>query len=621
MRFLVILGFVFTSFSLFSQGLTAEEEKLFIELSNTIDKDLAITNDYYNRAVLNAKKADTIAAISDYSKAIELNSDQEDVFNSFINRGALYQKQKNFQLALNDYNSALEIQPKSALAMNNRGFLKQEQQLYSAAIADFDLAISFDQKHERAYVNKLNILQLLGKTKEAKAVCDALILALPNDERSYITRADFFVSTGDLYAALLDWNRAEEFAISNPDFYIERSKFKDDILNDNKGAVEDCQKAIETNPLNAYYYFMQSRPQFDLQAFYLVLKNCTKAIELDPKLGDAYVMRANVEDMFGMTQEAIKDYETAISINPTDLDAYNQLIITLGVQGSYEEALITANRFLTQSPNHYEMLSNRVKIYLGLNKMIEAFNDLKTLQTIEPKNSFGYYLSGYLNDSIGEREIACQEMLKADRLNSIQAHNFLYEKCPELIDPTSLKLEKLFYDALALEDQLKLKEAILKYDELVVLAPDSALFYYNRGKVKRTLELHKEAIVDYNSAIQLFPNEVTFWVSRAVSELYSKDTIACINTLKKAIEINPSYPMSYFNLGSVLFEKKHYEDAIPFLELAIFYQSFYPKAHMCLGECYVQLKNYSSACEVYKRAEEIGINEAFAKRVKVCNFK
>jgi tetratricopeptide (TPR) repeat protein len=366
---------------------------------------------------------------------------------------------------------------------------------------------------------------------------------------------------------------------------------------------------------------MQSRPQFDLQAFDLVLKNCTKAIELDPKLGDAYVMRANVEDMFGMTQEAIKDYETAISINPTDLDAYNQLIIALGVQGNYEEALITANRYLTHAPNDYEMLSNRVKIYLGLNKMNEALNDLKTLQTIEPKNSFGFYLSGYLNDSIGKSEIACQEMLKADRLNSIQAHNFLYEKCPELMDPTSLKLEKLFYDALALEDQRKFKEAILKYDELIVLAPDSALFYYNRGKVKRTLELHKEAIVDYNSAIQLFPNEVTFWVSRAVSELYSRDTIASVNTLKKAIEINPSYPMSYFNLGSVLFEKKHYEEAIPFLELAIFYQSFYPKAYMCLGECYVQLKNYSRACEVYKRAEEIGINEAFAKRVKVCNFK
>lgn len=620
MRFLIIFGIVFSPINLFSQILNSDEEKVFTELSNTINKKEATSSEYFNRGTLHAKKGDTIAAIDDYTMSLELNSDQEIVFNSLINRGSLYQKQKNYQLALNDYNSALDIHPKSALALNNRGFLKQEQQLYSAALDDFDLAISFDQKHERAYVNKLTILQLLGKRNEAKAVCDALIMALPNDERSYITRADFFVSTGDLYAALLDWNRAEEFAKSNPDFYIERSKFKDDVLNDDNGAIEDCQKAIEMNPMNANYYFMLSRPQFDLQAFDLVLKNCTKAIELDPMYGDAFVMRANVEDMFGMTAEAIKDYETAITLNSKDADAYNQLIIALGTQGNYEKALLTVNRFLELVPNHYEMLSNRVKIYLGLNKMSDAFNDLNTLQTIDPKNSFGFYLSGYLNDSIGKREIACQEMLKADRLNSIQAHNFLYEKCPELIDPTSLKLEKLFYDALALEDQRKFKEAILKYDELVVLAPDSALFYYNRGKVKRTLELHKEAIVDYNSAIKLFPTEVTFWVSRAVSELYSKDTIASINTLKKAIEINPSYPMSYFNLGSVLYEKKHFEEAIPFLELAIFYQSFYPKAHLCLGECYVQLKNYSRACEVYKRAEAIGINEAFAKRVKVCNL-
>lgn len=613
--------FVFISQYGLSQLPTTEEEKILIELNGTIQSNKGTSNDYFNRAILYIKLGDSLKALSDYSQAIDLKSNQKDVFNALLNRGSLYQLQKNYNSALKDYNSALEIQPKSALVMNNRGYLRMEQGLYNDAISDFNLAIEWDKFHERAYVNKIEAHRIIGQKKEAIETCNALILALPNDIRTYVTRADFHVLMGDYFEALNDWNLAELVAKDQADFYIERSKFKDDIINDNIGAVQDCERAILIDPKNGSYYFMKSRPLFDLQEFDQVIENCNKAIELNPDLGDAYVMRANIEDMFGLMNEAISDYEKAISINPKDLDAYNQLLILYGNRFMYKEALAAVNRYLILDSRNYEMISNRAKMNYALNDLKGTLRDLEQLKEIDPKNSFSFYFSGYINDSIGNKNIACQDMLIADNLNSIQAHEYIFRKCPELMDPTAYYLEKVFYEALDLEKNRNFQEAMRKYDELISLAPDSAVFYYNRGKLKRQMEMHKEAIIDYNLAISKYPNEVSFWVSRAISEYYSKDTLGAITTYKRSIEIDPQYAMSYFNLASLFFEMKNYQEAIKYCELAIFYQSDYVKAHLLLGECYITLKNYSKACEVFKRAEDQGINEAFAKRVKICNLK
>lgn len=612
--------FVFISQYGLSQLLTIEEEKILLELNGSIQSNKGTSKDYFNRAILYIKLGDSLKALNDYTHAIEIKSNQDIVFNALLNRGSLYQKQKNYNDALEDYNSALEIQPKSALVMNNRGFLRLEQGLYSDAISDFNLAIEWDKFHELAYVNKIEVYRIQGKHKEAIETCNALILAIPNDVRSYVARADYYVSLGNYFEALNDWNLAELVAENQADFYIERSKFKDDVLNDDPGAINDCEKAISLNPLNGMYYFMKSRPLFDLQEFEKVIENCNKAIQLDSNLGDAYVMRANVEDMFGLMNDAIADYEKAISIKPNDLDAFNQLLILYGSRYMYKDALKAANRYLLLDSSNYEMISNRAKINFSLNDLTATMRDIERLKAIDPKNSFGFYFSGFIHDSIGNKNLACQNMLIASNLNSIQAHEYVFKKCSELMDPKAYKLEKIFYEAVELENQRKFPEAIKKYDELIGLAPDSAVFYYNRGKIKRHLEMHLEAIKDYNLAIAKYPNEVSFWVSRAISEYYSKDTLGAIATYKRSIEIDPLYAMSYFNLASLLFELKNYQESIKYLDLAIFYQADYVKAHLLLGECYVSIKNYTKACEVFKRAEDRGINEAFAKRVKICNL-
>jgi tetratricopeptide (TPR) repeat protein len=72
-------------------------------------------------------------AISDYTKAIEINPKNAD---TYYNRGLIYYKQRNFTQAISDFTKAIEINPKNAGAYNNRGVAYYIEREYRKAWAD-----------------------------------------------------------------------------------------------------------------------------------------------------------------------------------------------------------------------------------------------------------------------------------------------------------------------------------------------------------------------------------------------------------------------------------------------------------------------------------------------------
>ncbi|MFM6787580.1 MAG: tetratricopeptide repeat protein, partial [Microcystis panniformis] len=75
---------------------------------------------YYNRGLLYSDLQKYDLALSDYSKAIEINPNYAE---AYLNRGNLYYNQQKYELALSDYSKAIEINPNYAYAYYNRGIL------------------------------------------------------------------------------------------------------------------------------------------------------------------------------------------------------------------------------------------------------------------------------------------------------------------------------------------------------------------------------------------------------------------------------------------------------------------------------------------------------------------
>lgn len=76
--------------------------------------------EYYNRGGDHVKAGLYDEAITDYSKAIELDPRYAEAYS---NRGFVYGRKGQFDAAIADYNKAIELNPKIAEVYNNRGFV------------------------------------------------------------------------------------------------------------------------------------------------------------------------------------------------------------------------------------------------------------------------------------------------------------------------------------------------------------------------------------------------------------------------------------------------------------------------------------------------------------------
>lgn len=76
---------------------------------------------FFNRGCEKARLQDYRGAISDFSKSIEINPNNESAYN---NRGAIKAKLHDYTGAIVDYDKSIQIQPTFGHAYYNRGIIK-----------------------------------------------------------------------------------------------------------------------------------------------------------------------------------------------------------------------------------------------------------------------------------------------------------------------------------------------------------------------------------------------------------------------------------------------------------------------------------------------------------------
>ena len=382
-------------------------------LNQSIESGKGTAENYFNRGNLHFFFKDTAQALADFSEAISLDKDFD---MAYLSRGTVYQKQHQYQLAEADFNSAIKLGKFPSIALNNRGFLYQNWDKVDRAIKDYERAIKLDPTHTQPYMNLVDVYMSRGEEPAAFTKLDEMVAARPKDPKAYTTRSEVYKNAGRFREAMDDLNKAVEISQNDPEFLIERAKFKDDCIYDDLGAIEDCDLAIQQEPNIAEYYYQRSRPMYDLADYVGVLENCEKAIELNPKHVHALIMKANVTDMYEMHDEARELYERAISIAPNEYDGYKQLSISEFAQGKKKKALSTLETYMNRGNFHKDITEQHGKIAADLKQFDVSLKDFSELIERYPDNPTYYFFRGVTQDSIGNYEAACDDMVKSDQL-------------------------------------------------------------------------------------------------------------------------------------------------------------------------------------------------------------
>ena len=161
--------------------------------------------EYYNRGNIYGKQGNLTQAISDYTKAIEVNPNYTE---AYYNRGNTYEKQGNLTQAISDYTKAIEINPKYAAAYCNRGNAYQTQGNLKEAISDYTKALEINPNFAGVYINRGDVYQTQGNLPLAIADYNKALEISPNDSTSLYNRGLAYYGAEQYGKALTDYTTA-----------------------------------------------------------------------------------------------------------------------------------------------------------------------------------------------------------------------------------------------------------------------------------------------------------------------------------------------------------------------------------------------------------------------------
>ena len=224
------------------------------------------------RAGRDLEKKDTIQAINDINKALELNPQDP---NMYFQRGKIMARMLNHTAAERDFTLNFNMQP-NVEALLGRSIERRYLHKYDAAYRDIFQAATLNPNNPKIFYSFGNLQVATKNYKEADSSYSRVIQLMPNYAEAYNNRAYCELFTGNYYGTIADCNQALKLMGQNPS----------PIVFDNLG-----QAYRELNKLDsAFIYF-------------------NEAVGLDHNFAQAYFERGKAYLKINNLDNACKDWK------------------------------------------------------------------------------------------------------------------------------------------------------------------------------------------------------------------------------------------------------------------------------------------------------------------------
>lgn len=209
----------------------------------------------------------------------------------FYKRAVLKYKDKDYGGAITEYTRAIDLNNSSAVLYNNRGVCKYKMQRYSEAIEDYTKAIDADPNYVHAYFNKGNSHMGIGEYDQALIAYDKTLEIDPNYKKAYVNRSKVMYQQGNYDGSIADLNKGLELGARNKEklhlelgnAYLQLNKLDE--------ALSNYNDALKIN--GNYYKAIVNRGQVYIKQgeWDLAIADFNMALRLDPTNGEGYFYR------------------------------------------------------------------------------------------------------------------------------------------------------------------------------------------------------------------------------------------------------------------------------------------------------------------------------------------
>lgn len=433
-------------------------------------------------------------------------------------RGQQYQIGGEYSPALNDLSEALRLAPDNPSYLSERGDIHRNLNLYVEALADYARALQIKADYYPAIVGRAHTYLKMHDASDCIADCNRA-LEMGRRGEALTIRGFAYIDSHQYALALDDF----ESAIADQPDYHTTYEGKALALYNLRRQADAVAVLSEAEGLDLCSANCIAR----VGMTYLRIKEPNKAIILfdralkqapeDPRLlTDRGRVHIRLEDY----AHAIADFDQAISVQPSYHRAYEEKAYALLCSGDSSAALQVLEEAGAPREACAQCMFIRGQIFLELGKCTEALQEVDSCITIRPCDATAVACRGEILAALGENEKALAAFDHAITLDP-DCHRAYAKKgrllgtlkrCEEAVACLSqgVRTEPCCTDCLALRGREysgmgELRKALEDWNRVIVLMPDNAFAYDNRGMLLLEMRRYDEALSDLSRVGQLRP--------------------------------------------------------------------------------------------------------------------
>lgn len=294
-----------------------------------------VADAFVKRGAAHTAKGEVDKAISDYTRAIEINPESAD---SFVMRAELYAAKGEHDKAISDYSNAIGLNADSnsgydhsywlnskiAVVYYNRGNDFAEKHQHNKAILSFDKALELEPKFARAYNNRGTAYY--NKSMSAKDVSVDIKEIIGNPMVNFLQLLPGSEPPARDFAerAFLDFTKAIELKPEYAEAYYNRGTAYG-YQGHYEKAIADFTCAIEKSHLYAEAYYNRGNAYAEKGSYDKAISDYTKTIEIIPEFTEAYYNRGNVFILMpGETEKACSDWKHACELGECEAFSFGK---------------------------------------------------------------------------------------------------------------------------------------------------------------------------------------------------------------------------------------------------------------------------------------------------------
>ena len=529
-------------------------------------------------------------------------------------------QERRYEEAVGEFQLVLKALPQHPEILSNLGLAYHLKGSYTEAIAAFKKALEINPGLVAA--NLFLGIDYLKLNEPSKAISplQKVLRLQPRNSDARLALGTAYLGQRQYLQAARELEIAARAAPENPETWYQLGKMRLKLGDEAANHLRE----LDPNKTTLWTRLLMAEISLGRGRYRTTERELKKLRSEYPSSPGVHSMLGGLYLIEGRNTEAEEQFKEELRLPWKNLEAWYGLMQVALLNGNPKAALDYVERIIAVQPGY---LTHKANFHASVLPNDKAFSLAQRIKGTLSGQAASHFLLGLLygqmgnlqaaekhfqifpnsalgpkdekKSSAGEDLAVCSEssrkhalllddrlaeqLLAAGCLFHLAAYAQSFAEVNTVLANEPDNLAALFWQAKACKEL-----ALLAFQKLVVIDPDSFRVHQLQGQIYATKFQLAEGVEEYRKAIRLRPNLPSLYLELGMLYRDHAKYELAISEVQKALKLSPNDPEANYVLGDIYVKANKPAEAIPYLEQAVTKDPNFLKARLALGKAYRQ---------------------------------